>query len=167
MSSGETISLNLNGEVREAKAGLTTTLLEVIRDQLGLTGAKKGCNQGVCGACTVSIDGKLARACLSLAVNSVGREITTNEGLTEDGEPSALQQSFIDNGAVQCGFCTSGMIVSSHALLQDIPNPSIDEVRDGLSGNVCRCSGYRKIIDAVRGMVPVQLHALEVVRSAP
>ncbi|HJO85563.1 MAG: (2Fe-2S)-binding protein [Rhodospirillales bacterium] len=152
MSSGETISLNLNGEVREAKAGLTTTLLEVIRDQLGLTGAKKGCNQGVCGACTVSIDGKLARACLSLAVNSVGREITTNEGLTEDGEPSALQQSFIDNGAVQCGFCTSGMIVSSHALLQDIPNPSIDEVRDGLSGNVCRCSGYRKIIDAVRGM---------------
>jgi aerobic-type carbon monoxide dehydrogenase small subunit (CoxS/CutS family) len=149
---GETISLNLNGEVREAKAGLTTTLLEVIRDQLGLTGAKKGCNQGVCGACTVSIDGKLARACLSLAVNSVGREITTNEGLTEDGEPSALQQSFIDNGAVQCGFCTSGMIVSSHALLQDIPNPSIDEVRDGLSGNVCRCSGYRKIIDAVRGM---------------
>ncbi|MDP7424042.1 MAG: (2Fe-2S)-binding protein [Rhodospirillales bacterium] len=152
MSLGETISLNLNGEVREAKAGLTTTLLEVIRDQLGLTGAKKGCNQGVCGACTVSIDGKLARACLSLAVNSVGREITTNEGLTEDGEPSALQQSFIDNGAVQCGFCTSGMIVSSHALLQDIPNPSIDEVRDGLSGNVCRCSGYRKIIDAVRGM---------------
>jgi|TARA_B100001964_G_scaffold179318_1_gene197926 aerobic-type carbon monoxide dehydrogenase small subunit (CoxS/CutS family) len=152
LSSGETISLNLNGEVREAKAGLTTTLLEVIRDQLGLTGAKKGCNQGVCGACTVSIDGKLARACLSLAVNSVGREITTNEGLTEDGEPSALQQSFIDNGAVQCGFCTSGMIVSSHALLQDIPNPSIDEVRDGLSGNVCRCSGYRKIIDAVRGM---------------
>ncbi len=152
MSSGETISLNLNGEVREAKAGLTTTLLEVIRDQLGLTGAKKGCNQGVCGACTVSIDGKLARACLSLAVNSVGREITTNEGLTEDGEPSALQQSFIDNGAVQCGFCTSGMIVSSHALLQDIPNPSIDEVRDGLSGNVCRCSGYRKIIDAVRGV---------------
>jgi len=152
LSLGETISLNLNGEVREAKAGLTTTLLEVIRDQLGLTGAKKGCNQGVCGACTVSIDGKLARACLSLAVNSVGREITTNEGLTEDGEPSALQQSFIDNGAVQCGFCTSGMIVSSHALLQDIPNPSIDEVRDGLSGNVCRCSGYRKIIDAVRGM---------------
>jgi aerobic-type carbon monoxide dehydrogenase small subunit (CoxS/CutS family) len=152
LSSGETISLNLNGEVREAKAGLTTTLLEVIRDQLGLTGAKKGCNQGVCGACTVSIDGKLARACLSLAVNSVGREITTNEGLTEDGEPSALQQSFIDNGAVQCGFCTSGMIVSSHALLQDIPNPSIDEVRDGLSGNVCRCSGYRKIIDAVRGV---------------
>ncbi len=152
MSLGETISLNLNGEVREAKAGLTTTLLEVIRDQLGLTGAKKGCNQGVCGACTVSIDGKLARACLSLAVNSVGREITTNEGLTEDGEPSALQQSFIDNGAVQCGFCTSGMIVSSHALLQDIPNPSIDEVRDGLSGNVCRCSGYRKIIDAVRGV---------------
>ena len=152
MSLGETISLNLNGEVREAKAGLTTTLLEVIRDQLGLTGAKKGCNQGVCGACTVSIDGKLARACLSLAVNSVGREITTNEGLTEDGEPSALQQSFIDNGAVQCGFCTSGMIISSHALLQDIPNPSIDEVRDGLSGNVCRCSGYRKIIDAVRGV---------------
>tara|TARA_B100000959_G_C14952271_1_gene612358 strand:- start:294 stop:761 length:468 start_codon:yes stop_codon:yes gene_type:complete len=152
LSLGETISLNLNGEVREAKAGLTTTLLEVIRDQLGLTGAKKGCNQGVCGACTVSIDGKLARACLSLAVNSVGREITTNEGLTEDGEPSALQQSFIDNGAVQCGFCTSGMIVSSHALLQDIPNPSIDEVRDGLSGNVCRCSGYRKIIDAVRGV---------------
>ena len=98
------------------------------------------------------IDGKLARACLSLAVNSVGREITTNEGLTEDGEPSPLQQSFIDNGAVQCGFCTSGMIVSSHHLLQDNPSPSVDEVRDGLSGNVCRCSGYKKIIDAVRNV---------------
>lgn len=152
MSSGETISLKLNGEVREATAGPTTTLLEVIREQLGLTGAKKGCNQGVCGACTVLIDGKLARACLSLAVNSVGREITTNEGLTEDGEPSPLQQSFIDNGAVQCGFCTSGMIVSSHHLLQDNPSPSVDEVRDGLSGNVCRCSGYKKIIDAVRNV---------------
>ncbi len=152
MSSSETIALKLNGEVREAAAGPTTTLLEVIRDQLGLTGAKKGCNQGVCGACTVLIDDKLARACLSLAVNSVGQDITTIEGLTENGEPSPLQQSFVDNGAVQCGFCTSGMIVSSHALLQANPQPSIDDVRDGLSGNVCRCSGYRKIIDAVRGV---------------
>jgi len=119
---------------------------------LGLTGAKKGCNQGVCGSCTVLIDGKLARACLSLAVNSVGREITTIEGLSDDGEPSALQQSFADKGAVQCGFCTPGMIVSAYALLQNNPQPSVEEVQQGLSGNVCRCSGYRKIIDAVRSV---------------
>ena len=147
----QTISLNLNGEEREAEAGPLTTLLDLIRDQLRLTGAKKGCNQGVCGACTVLIDGRLARACLTLAVNSTGTEITTIEGLSDGGEASALQQSFVDAGAVQCGFCTSGMIVSAHALLKENPNPSVEEVQQGLSGNLCRCSGYRKIIDAVRG----------------
>ena len=147
----QTITLNLNGEEREAEAGPLTTLLDVIRDQLRLTGAKKGCNQGVCGACTVLIDGRLARACLTLAVSGVGTEITTIEGLSDGGEASALQQSFVDAGAVQCGFCTSGMIVSAHALLKENPNPSVEEVQQGLSGNLCRCSGYRKIIDAVRG----------------
>lgn len=151
MSLRQTITLSLNGEERAAQADPLTTLLDVIRDQLGLTGAKKGCNQGVCGACTVLIDGRLARACLSLAFNCIGSEITTIEGLSDDGQASALQQSFVDAGAVQCGFCTSGMIVSSHALLKENPKPSVEEVQQGLSGNLCRCSGYRKIIDAVRG----------------
>jgi len=126
------------------------TLLEVLRDQLQLTGSKKGCNQGVCGACTVMIDNELARACLSLAINCTDREIITIEGISDEGQPSVLQQAFIDAGAVQCGFCTSGMIVSANKLLHTNPNPDLNEIRQGLSGNVCRCSGYRKIINAVQ-----------------
>ncbi len=150
MTGGTMITLTINGAEHSIDADPGTTLLDVLREKLSMTGAKKGCNQGVCGACTVLLDGKTARACLSLALNCTGREITTIEGISDNGEASVLQQSFVDNGAVQCGFCTSGMIVTSHALLKCNPNPSVEEVQEGLSGNLCRCSGYRKIIDAVR-----------------
>jgi carbon-monoxide dehydrogenase small subunit len=146
-----TLALKINGESREVAARAFETLLDVLRDKLALTGAKKGCNQGVCGACTVLVDGRPVRACLSIANNCAGREITTIEGLAVDGEPSPLQQSFLDHGAVQCGFCTSGMMMSAHALLAANPKPTTQDVRAGLAGNLCRCSGYRKIVDAVRG----------------
>ena len=143
------IVLNVNGEDRAVEAQPSDTLLEVLRDQLALTGAKRGCNQGVCGACTVLLDGRPVRACLSLSVNCTERRITTVEGLSSNGEPSPLQQAFLDAGAVQCGFCTPGMLMSAQALLDENSKPSIGEVRDALSGNLCRCSGYRKIIQAV------------------
>ncbi len=146
-----TIELKINGKAHQVAVRAYQTLLDVLRDKLMLTGAKKGCNQGVCGACTVLVDGQPVRSCLSIANNCAGREITTIEGLAIDGEPSPLQQSFLDHGAVQCGFCTSGMTLSAHALLEAEPKPTIDEVRAGLAGNLCRCSGYRKIVDAVRG----------------
>ena len=122
----------------------------LFRSQLLLTGAKRGCNQGVCGACTVMIGGQTACACLSLAVNCRDREITTIEGLAENARLSPVQQAFIDAGAVQCGFCTPGMILAATALLQRIPAPSDGQIREGLSGNLCRCSGYAKIVKAVR-----------------
>ncbi|HUS52570.1 MAG TPA: (2Fe-2S)-binding protein [Thermohalobaculum sp.] len=146
-----TLTLKINRQARDVEAQPFDTLLHVLREKLSLTGAKRGCNQGVCGACTVLVDGRPVRSCLSIASNCVDREITTIEGLSADGAPSALQQSFLDHGAVQCGFCTPGMIVSAHALLAGNPKPSTDEVRAGLAGNLCRCSGYRKIVDAVRG----------------
>ncbi|MDH3232596.1 MAG: (2Fe-2S)-binding protein [Alphaproteobacteria bacterium] len=146
-----TLTLKVNGRQCEVAAGAFESLLDVLRDKLSLTGAKKGCNQGVCGACTVLVDGRPVRSCLSVANNCAGREITTVEGLAVDGEPSPLQQAFLDHGAVQCGFCTSGMIISAHALLEANPKATTQDIRDGLSGNLCRCSGYKKIVDAVRG----------------
>jgi carbon-monoxide dehydrogenase small subunit len=121
----------------------------VLRDQLLLTAAKRGCNQGVCGACTVLIDGRPQRACLSLAANCEGASITTLEGLQRDAGMARLQKAFATTGAVQCGFCTPGILISAHALLAGNADPQTDEIRAGLSGNLCRCSGYRKIIDAV------------------
>ncbi len=150
MTGENMITLSINGVEQTVDAEPDTTLLDVLREKLSLTGAKKGCNQGVCGACTVLLDGKTARACLSLAANCTGREITTIEGLSENGKPSPLQQSFVDNGAVQCGFCTSGMILSASALLEENPKPDTDEIREGLSGNLCRCSGYHNIVNAVQ-----------------
>jgi len=144
------IGLTINGESRRLEAAPTDTLLTVLRDGLGLTGAKRGCNQGVCGACTVLVDGQPMRACLSLAVNCTGRSIVTVEGLAEDGEPNRIQQAFIDTGAVQCGFCTPGMVLSAYALLQENPHPSEADIRVGLSGNLCRCTGYRRIVEAVQ-----------------
>ena len=126
------------------------TLLETLRDGFGLTGAKRGCDQGVCGACTVLADGRAVRACLSLAINCTGREIRTVEGLARDGDLDPVQRAFVDAGAIQCGFCMPGMVISTKALLDDNPNPTIDEIREAIAGNICRCSGYVKIVEAVR-----------------
>lgn len=125
------------------------TLLEILRDELQITGPKRGCNQGVCGACTVLVDEKPVRACLSLVGNMEGREIATVEGLGGPGNLSSLQRAILEHGAVQCGFCTSGILMVAHALLKEIPHPTTEEVRAALSGNLCRCSGYVKIITAV------------------
>ena len=143
------IALDINGETRELLVRPEQTLLEVLRDQLLLTGTKRGCNQGVCGACTVLRDGVPVRACLSLAVNSTDMRITTIEGLADGGELLPIQQAFVDEGAPQCGFCMSGMVLAAKSLLDSNPNPTVDEVREGRSGNLCRCTGYVKVIDAV------------------
>ncbi|MEX0923151.1 MAG: (2Fe-2S)-binding protein [Rhodovibrionaceae bacterium] len=149
----QAVALKINGVERQVLAGATQTLLEVLRDQLGLTGSKRGCNQGVCGACTVMVDGRPVRGCLSLAANCEGSEITTVEGLAPAGKLTPVQQALIDSGAVQCGFCTSGMVISAHWLLQRNEKPDSDEIRRTLSGNLCRCSGYRKIVEAVASAV--------------
>ncbi len=143
-------ALSLNGATRPVAIDASETLLTVLRDKLALTGAKRGCNQGVCGACTVLIDGRPMRACLLLAANCQDSEITTVEGLAQDPIGARLQRAFEAAGAVQCGFCTPGMLISARALLAEDPDPNVDRVRAGLSGNLCRCSGYRKIVDAVR-----------------
>jgi aerobic carbon-monoxide dehydrogenase small subunit len=143
------VTLAVNGRQRSVRTTPMTTLLTVLRDQLFLTGAKRGCNQGVCGACTILVDDQPVRGCLSLAINLVGRAITTVEGLTQQGEFKPIQQAFQEGGAVQCGFCTSGVLISTWALLRQNPRPSADQVRLALSGNLCRCSGYIKIIEAV------------------
>jgi aerobic-type carbon monoxide dehydrogenase small subunit (CoxS/CutS family) len=143
------VTLRINGRARAVRATPFQTLLEILRDQLQLTGAKRGCNQGICGACTILIDGEPMRSCLSLAVNIGDREITTVEGLAAGRTLSAVQEAFVEFGAVQCGFCTSGMLMSASALLRDNPHPTDEEARAALAGNLCRCSGYAKIIDAV------------------
>lgn len=124
-------------------------LIDVIRDGLGLTGTKYACGAGDCGACTVLIDGKPAFSCLTLAVTAKGKDILTIEGMSKSGELHPIQQAFVDRGAVQCGFCTPGMVLSTKALLDENPAPTNDEIRTGLAGNLCRCTGYVKIIDAV------------------
>ena len=150
MSDAMDITLNVNGEERALRVPPCRTLLDALRGDLALTGSKNACNQGVCGACTVLIDGMPVNACLTLAVNVTGRDITSVEGLGEGGELSVMQQAFVDAGAIQCGFCMSGMIISATALLADNPSPSRAEIRSALSGNLCRCSGYVRVINAVQ-----------------
>ncbi len=152
MSGKTPVSLSVNGELRQAFVRADDTLLHVLREEFRLTGAKRGCNQGVCGACTVTVDGRIVRACLSLAANCAGREIGTVEGLEADGRLSAVQQAFLDAGAVQCGFCMPGMIMAAAALAATNEPLSDDRIREGLSGNLCRCSGYVKVVDAVRAV---------------
>ncbi len=152
MSRSIAVDLHVNGRLRELRVAPHATLLSVLRDQLSLCGAKRGCNQGVCGACTVLLDGDPVRACLSLAANCERSEITTVEGLARDGTLAPVQQALIAANAVQCGFCTSGVVLSAHALLARNPAPTVAEVREALSGNLCRCSGYCKIVDAVVGV---------------
>ncbi|MBO4388342.1 MAG: (2Fe-2S)-binding protein [Spirochaetales bacterium] len=126
------------------------TLVDMLRQDLGLTGTKKGCGTGDCGACTVLLDGVSVNSCICLAALADGHEITTIEGLQKDGKLSDIQQAFIDHGAVQCGFCSPGMIMSAEYLLENNPDPSDEEIRRALSGNLCRCTGYQQIVDAVR-----------------
>ena len=147
------IELKVNGEFYEVAVDAHRTLLEVLRGNLGLTGAKEGCDLGTCGTCTVLIDGKAVLSCLTLAVDSQKKEITTIEGLAQDGKLHSLQQNFVDHGAIQCGFCTSGMVLSATAILKESPKPTKEDVKRGISGNLCRCTGYNKIIAAIMATV--------------
>jgi len=151
MNQRSVVTLTINGAVVEARAAASQTLLTVIRDQLLLTSAKRGCNQGACGACTVLADGRAVRSCLSLALDCDDKRIDTIEGLGEDPTMQTLQRAFISGGAFQCGFCTPGMLLAAFALLTNNPRPSEADVRYALSGNLCRCTGYKKIVEAVLG----------------
>jgi carbon-monoxide dehydrogenase small subunit len=141
--------LDVNGEIRQVAFEPYKTLLEVLREDMALTGTKHGCELGECGACTVLIDGEPVFSCLSLAVEAVGRRVTTVEGLAERGQPSALQRAFAATGAAQCGYCTPGFLMSATALLERNPRPSVAEIKEALAGNLCRCTGYTKIFQAV------------------
>lgn len=143
------ISLKLNGETRTAEVGADTRLIDMLRNGFRLTGVKEGCGAGECGACTVLFDGEAVCSCVVPAVQADGHSVTTIEGLEENGELDVIQQAFIDCDAVQCGFCTPGMIMSAKALLLKNPRPSRDEIKRALAGNVCRCTGYVQIVDAV------------------
>jgi carbon-monoxide dehydrogenase small subunit len=143
------ISLRVNGKSYPVSVEPGEILLDVLRDKLGLTGTKKGCDAGDCGACMVLVDGKAVPSCLTLAISIRDKEITTVEGLAEREKLHPLQQAFIDHGAVQCGFCIPGMLISSKALLDENPKPTEAEVRHYLTGNICRCTGYAKIVEAI------------------
>ncbi len=144
------IELTVNGELREADVWAGESLLTALRDRMGLPGSKNACEQGECGSCSVLLDGTLVCSCLVLAVQADGHEVVTVEGLEEDGRLHPVQQAFADTGAVQCGFCTPGFVVAAADLLHRIPSPTEDEIREALSGNLCRCTGYEKILDAVQ-----------------
>jgi aerobic carbon-monoxide dehydrogenase small subunit len=146
------LNMTVNGNEIDVAVTPNTTLLEVLRDDLGFTGVKEGCSEGVCGACTVLMNGAPIRSCLTLALEAEGASITTIEGLASRGKLHPVQQAFIDQGAVQCGFCTPGMILSSKALLDRSPHPTDDEIKTALAGNFCRCTGYKKILAAVRSV---------------
>jgi carbon-monoxide dehydrogenase small subunit len=143
------MTLNVNGKARRVSAPADAFLLEVLRDKLALTGAKNGCGMGECGACTVLLDGAAVCSCLTLAIEAQGHEIATIEGLAKPGELDPVQEAFAETGGVQCGFCTPGMVLATRALLDENPNPTEPEVRRALSGNLCRCTGYGKIVEAV------------------
>lgn len=145
----ELIELKVNGESHQVAVPVQKTLLEVLREDLQLTGTKHGCELGECGTCTVLIDGEPVLSCLTLALDAQGCEITTVEGLEQNGRLHPLQIAFAERGAAQCGYCTPGMLVTAKALLDKNPNPSRDEIKEALSGNLCRCTGYLKIIEAV------------------
>lgn len=143
------LKLTVNGEAYELAVKPKTLLVEVLRNELGLTGTKIGCDSGDCGSCTVILDGQAVRSCSILALQGNGKEIVTIEGLADGGNLHPLQEAFIEHGAIQCGFCTPGMILSAKAYLDEIPHPTEDEARTAISGNLCRCTGYIKIIKAI------------------
>jgi carbon-monoxide dehydrogenase small subunit len=144
------IELRINGEERETEIWPGESLLYALRERLGLPGSKNACEQGECGSCSVLLDGKLVCACLVLAAQADGHEVVTVEGLAEGDGLHRVQEAFVEAGAVQCGFCTPGLVVATAALLEQRPEPTEDEIREALSGNLCRCTGYAKIFDAVR-----------------
>ena len=143
------IELQINGDTHEILVSTNNTLLEVLRDKLGLMGTKRGCDLGACGSCTVLINGEAYLSCLTLAVDAIGREITTIEGLAAGGELHPLQRTFVDKGALQCGFCTPGMILTAKAVLEEEEHPTEAVIKKKMAGNLCRCTGYKKIIEAV------------------
>jgi carbon-monoxide dehydrogenase small subunit len=144
------IALTVNGEAREAEVWAGESLLTALRDRLGLPGSKNACEQGECGSCSVLLDGTLVCSCLVLGAQADGHEVVTVEGLAGEDGLHPVQEAFVEAGAVQCGFCTPGLVVAAADLLQENPEPTDDEIREALSGNLCRCTGYQKILDAVR-----------------
>jgi carbon-monoxide dehydrogenase small subunit len=157
----EVIELIVNGESNEVLVRPNDLLVDVLRDVIYLTGTKKGCGEGDCGACTVLLDGAPALACLTLAISCVGKKIETIEGLSENGKLHPIQEAFVEKGAIQCGYCTPGMILSAKALLAKNENPTNEEIKYGMAGNFCRCTGYKKIVDAVAeaaGRLPQDEH---------
>jgi carbon-monoxide dehydrogenase small subunit len=146
------IELTINGERRQADVWPGESLLFALRERLGLPGSKNACEQGECGSCSVLLDGTLVCACLVLAAQADGHDVLTVEAVAADGALSAVQEAFVRTGAVQCGFCTPGLVVAASDLLRRTPEPSDDEIREALSGNLCRCTGYQKIFDAVRAV---------------
>lgn len=149
MTSSHSIRLTVNGEQHDCEVEARTTLADCLRDRLDLTGTHLGCEHGVCGACTVIVDGAAIRSCLMFAVQAQGADITTVEGLAHNGELSPLQQAFHDNFALQCGFCTAGFLTTAQAFLEENPSPTRTEVESAISGNICRCTGYVSIVDAI------------------
>ena len=143
------LTMTVNGETVEAAVEPSAMLSHMLRDELGLIGVKEACGKGECGACTVTLDGKAVTSCIIPAMKAMGKEVLTIEGLDKQGRLHPIQEAFIEYGAIQCGFCTPGMVVSAKALLDENPNPAEQEVRVALSGNLCRCTGYVKIVDAV------------------
>ena len=144
------MTFTINGEKRTVVADPSMRLLDLIRDVFMLKGTKEGCSEGECGACTVILDGEAVTSCILLAGQAEGREIITIEGVSPDGELTRLQQAFVDHGAVQCGYCTPGMILSAKALLDRNPHPTDEEIKTAISGNLCRCTGYKKIFEAIK-----------------
>ena len=149
MSAAHEISFRLNGVERRARVGVTTSALEMLRDEIGLTGTKYGCGEGECGACTILVDGRSVNACLQFAIDCDGRSLTTIEGLAGDARAQALAKAFVAHGAVQCGFCTPGMMVQATHLLATQPHPDAAAARRAIEGNLCRCTGYQKIVEAI------------------
>jgi len=145
----QVIALNVNDDIYEVLVAPNHTLLEVLRDKLGLTGTKRGCDLGACGSCSVLVDGEAYLSCLLPAVEAVGKEIVTIEGLGEGGDLHPLQQSFLEVGGLQCGFCTPGMIITAKAILDEEPDATEESIKKKMAGNLCRCTGYKKIIEAV------------------
>lgn len=146
------ITLNVNKETFDIVVNPNRTLLEVLRDDLQLTGTKESCGEGVCGSCTVLVDGAPVRSCLTLAVAVEGKEVTTIEGLNDGEKLHPIQEAFVNHHAIQCGFCSPGMILTAYALLKESPHPSDEEIRRAISGNVCRCTGYAKIVEAIKSL---------------